>query len=427
MTITIAVLNIGFLAFISYQVWRKEEPLLQQFFWPALLVKLTAGICLGLIYTYYYTVGDTFNYFEDGAKLANLARTDAGSYVKFLAWGDDLSAVSSELLYKQPRAMFLSKITSLFCLLTADSYWIISIYFSAITFFCSWILVKKIIALHKPFTWAAVISFLFFPSVVFWSSGIIKESIAMASLFFLSFIFIKVWRKEAVTIVEWPLTLLSVWMLWNLKYYYLAIFLPVTFTTLVTKFILSRFSVKNTALKIALWAFIFTIPLFLVSRLHPNFYPERFMEVVVFSYNEFKSISAPEDVIHYTSLEPTPLSMVKNMPLALFSGIFRPFISEAKSTLQFFIAVENLILLVLTGMAFTRIKKFVNHQYRILLFSILVYTFLLCVFLALSTPNFGTLSRYRVGFLPFLVFVLTIENPLINKLMTLKISGDLVR
>src|SRR3990170_8117515 len=102
MTITIAVLNIGFLAFISYWIWRKEEPPLQQFFWPALLVKLTAGICLGLIYTYYYTVGDTFNYFEDGVKLANLARTDVGSYLKFLSSGDDLSAVSSELLYKQP-------------------------------------------------------------------------------------------------------------------------------------------------------------------------------------------------------------------------------------------------------------------------------------------------------------------------------------
>ena len=32
--------------------------------------------------------------------------------------------------------------------------------------------------------------------------------------------------------MEWFLYLLSLWMVWNLKYYYLAIFLPVAFTTL---------------------------------------------------------------------------------------------------------------------------------------------------------------------------------------------------
>jgi hypothetical protein len=42
------------------------------------------------------------------------------------------------------------------------------------------------------------------------------------------------------------------------------------------------------------------------------------------------------------------------------------------------------------------------------------YCIVLCVFLALSTPNLGTLSRYRVGFLPFLIFLLAYRNPLID-------------
>jgi hypothetical protein len=36
----------------------------------------------------------------------------------------------------------------------------------------------------------------------------------------------------------------------------------------------------------------------------------------------------------------------------------------------------------------------------------LFYVVFLCVFLALSTPNFGTLSRYRIGFTPFLWLLL---------------------
>ena len=151
------------------------------------------------------------------------------------------------------------------------------------------------------------------------------------------------------------------------------------------------------------------------------------MEVVVSSYYEFQAISNPDDLIHYDALSATPLSLLKNSPWALFSGLFRPFITEASTAFQSFIAFENLVLLILTAGAITQVKKLVNSQYRVLLFAILMYSILLCIFLALSTPNFGTLSRYRVGFLPYLVFVLTIENPLVNKMMTLKIFRNLVR
>jgi hypothetical protein len=151
------------------------------------------------------------------------------------------------------------------------------------------------------------------------------------------------------------------------------------------------------------------------------------MEVIVSNYNIFQSISAPEDLIHYGALEPTPISLLKNAPLALFSGFFRPFITEVHNPLQVFSALENLILLFFLGSAILGVKKIITTRYRMLLFSIVAYSMVLCIFLALSTPNFGTLSRYRVGFLPFLVFLLTIENPLVVKLMRSKVGRYLVR
>ena len=192
----ILVLNLAFLLFISYRIWSLEQSSLRKFFWPALVLKLIGGICLGLVYSYYYSTGDTFHYFHDGVRLASLARTDAISYFSFLWAGDESFPISSELIYKQPRAMFLSKVTSLFCLLTADNYWMIALYFSAISFFSAWFLVQKINHLFEGVQPAAILSFLFFPSVVFWSAGVIKESLAMAALFFLSFIFLKVWKRE---------------------------------------------------------------------------------------------------------------------------------------------------------------------------------------------------------------------------------------
>jgi hypothetical protein len=423
----ILVLNLAVLLFISYRIWSLENSFLRKFFWPALVLKLAGGICLGLVYSYYYSTGDTFNYFHDGVKLASLARTDAASYFGFLWAGDESFPISSELIYKQPRALFLSKITSLFCLLTADNYWMISLYFSAISFFGSWFLVQKINRLFEGVQPAAILSFLFFPSVIFWSAGVIKECLAIAALFFLSLIFLKVWKREKLRWTEWLLIVTSLWIVWSLKYYYLAIFLPVAFTTLSLQYLLSRFTVTSLMTKVLLWFLIFTIPILLVSLLHPNFYYERFMEVVVSSYYEFQAISNPDDLIHYDALSATPLSLLKNSPWALFSGLFRPFITEASTTFQSFIAFENLVILTLTAGAITQVKKLVSSQYRVLLFAMLMYSILLCIFLALSTPNFGTLSRYRVGFLPYLVFVLTVENPLVNKMMTLKIFRNLVR
>ena len=194
----ILVLNLAVLLFISYRIWSLEKSSLRKFFWPALVLKLAGGICLGLVYSYYYSTGDTFNYFHDGVRLASLARTDVASYFGFLWAGDESFPISSELIYKQPRAMFLSKVTSLFCLLTADNYWMIALYFSAISFFSAWFLVQKINRLFEGVQPAAILSFLFFPSVVFWSAGVIKECLAMAALFFsLAYFFESVEKRKA--------------------------------------------------------------------------------------------------------------------------------------------------------------------------------------------------------------------------------------
>ncbi len=48
---------------------------------------------------------------------------------------------------------------------------------------------------------------------------------------------------------------------------------------------------------------------------------------------------------------------------------------------------------------------------RLIVMAALVFICVLCIFLALSTPNLGTLSRYRVGFLPFFVLLTLADHP----------------
>jgi hypothetical protein len=415
MSIIVAVINIAFIAFISYRVWFKDQSPLKIIFWPALVLKLLGGIALGFVYTYYYTVGDTFNYFNDGVKLAGLARHHAQAYLRFLWFGDESFPIWSELIYKQPRAMFLSKITSLFCILTADNYWVVSLYFSSISFFATWVLAKKILVLVPDKAIALILAFFFFPSIVFWTAGVIKESLAMAALLFMCYIFLKVWMGERVKFLACLLAGFSLWILWNLKYYYVAVFVPVAMTALMARWLFSRLKLESLAVKVLLWFTVLAGPVLFVTVLHPNFYPERFMEVIVSSYYEYQAISSIDDVIHFNSFEATSPSFLKNIPMAIFSGMYRPFLTEAHTTLQLIAAAENLLLLILTIGALTQIRKMLNSEHRLLTFSLLIYIMLLCIFLTLSTPNFGTLSRYRIGFLPFFVLLLASENPLVTK------------
>jgi hypothetical protein len=167
-------------------------------------------------------------------------------------------------------------------------------------------------------------------------------------------------------------------------------------------------------LKIVLWIILFFILCLGVSLLHPNFYPERILRVVIENNQAFASHSDSGDLIHYGLLEATWASVILHSPWALISGLFRPFLWEANTLLKLVVALENSLILVLCLSSFGRFGDFLRSPNRLITLSVIVYVCLLCVFLALSTPNLGSLTRYKVGFLPFLVFLVSYKNTLVN-------------
>ena len=120
------------------------------------------------------------------------------------------------------------------------------------------------------------------------------------------------------------------------------------------------------------------------------------------------------NVIHFDDLRAAPLSILKNTPWALFSGLFRPLFWEASSIIQLLAAVENTIVLLLFLATIFRIRQYVTSPHRMLIITLVVFVVLLCVFLTMSAPNFGTLSRYRAGYLSFFIFMILCDNPLVQ-------------
>jgi hypothetical protein len=395
---------------IAYRMYRWETSL-KKIFWPALFFKMLCGLLLGLLYKYYYPVGDTFAYFSDAAALGSVARSDLKTYLGFFFFNHELPSVN--LIFLEPRALFFSKIVSVFSILTADNYWVIASYFSLFSFLAAWLLVKTIAQYLPRYALPSIIAFLFVPSVVFWTSGLIKESIAIGGLYLLTVFFLRVWFDRRIRLAELFMVAILVWICWSLKYYVIAIFLPVVLASLLMKFIVLRKPWHSAAFETTAWMVVFILPLFLITFLHPNFYPERFLEVIVSNNTAYNELSQPGDAVHFTDLQADTGSIIRNAPWALFSGLFRPLFWEATNVLQFFSGLENTLLLLFFLIGLFQLKAYVHSPNRVLVLTVIVYVALLCIFITLSAPNFGTLSRYRGAYLSFFVFLLLCCHPIL--------------
>ncbi len=406
------VVHVFIIVFVAWKMKQRFSQYSPGVYWSAFGFKIICGWLVGLLYTHYYQANDTWLFFHDATQLADVSKTNVWHYIKILT-GIDSETVLTTTIPNGDRSFLIIRLTSFFCLISSNNYWACAAYFSFFSFIASWFLFMEVSRYFDQSNVAASFAFLFFPSIIFWSSGIVKETLALGGIYFLVMIFLRVTRTQKISWRELLLGGLSVYLAWGLKYYWVAILLIVFVTALLHRLVTDK-SKWARRFKVTSWVLLFLMLTVAISFIHPNFHLSGVMDVIVSNHNEFLKISKPYGVIHYFQLEPSFASLFLNSPLALASGLFRPFIWEAHGLMAIIASLENFILLVLFISALPGLRGFPSSSKRLLILSVAIYIGLLCMFLALSTPNFGTLSRYRVGFLPFFVFLISYQNPLVN-------------
>ena len=412
----IFLIDLAILFWIARWLWLKQSGQMRTIFWPALAVKIFAGLAVGWIYFYYYGRGDTIAYWYDGKLVAEKIVSDPLSTLNF--YWDDGAFQWDGLMNHRPRSLFFVKISGLLAFLCGGSYWMMALIISFCSFLGAWYLCVKAICFFPDSRLPAILAFLFYPSAVFWSSGLIKESLGLGALYFLSGIILMLINQRKVQGWEWAVALVSLWISWNLKYYWVGVFIPIAITTVLVIMIKS-FKPAFKRYELSIWIGLFILLLLGASSIHPNFYPSRILWVIWENNLEFMALTNSSNAIHYHDLGPSFNSMLLNVPQALVSGIFRPFVWEAHNVTSMAAGIENLVLVIITLMAIPSVHKLVSSPNRILVLALLAYILILATLLALSTPNLGTLSRYKVGFLPFLVYLLLCHNQWLTRLVNL--------
>ena len=389
--------------------WSGRAPL-RLVFWPALLFKLGAGVALGLVYQRQAYVGDTFTLFGEARPLSALARHDVGTYVRTLAQpvATDPGLLAQLISAREPRSFFFVKIISLFNLLTGDNYWLTGLYGSLLGFAGLWAMANALARRFAGTGGAAAVACLFFPSVVFWGAGVLKESLATGAIGAVVAVALA-GRGGWSGVARWAGAALLVAGLWLLKYHYcLALVACVGAGTLTDT--LARRGQWSRGATVARFGGILLGLVAGGSLLHPNLRADHLLQAVADTHRALHDNLNNCSAAAFADWPPTWPGLLRHAPVALFTGLFRPLPWEARGWLDWPVATENVALLTLSRWAAARWRPQRALPAGALAWTLaaLVYVVGLATMLTLATPNFGTLARYKVAYLPVLVYLLLV-------------------
>ncbi len=395
--------------------WRVPSSL-RPFLIPGMIFKVIAGILLGLLYQFYYKEeGDTFFLFNLASYLSELLPGRPKDFFNILLFNNfDAESKTFFFVWNQPRALFFVKILALINSITQSNYWLTSVYMSLFSFTGLWYLSSFLVKSYNIPGYLAGLAFLLFPSFVFWSSGVLKESIMTGLIGILLVSVLKLLQTDSkFRFFHFLLAFISFVILSQLKYYYAGIIGATLFAYCFTKLVI-RVKPGNIIIPPVFLLLFFLVAGFgMATLLHPNMNISSFPEALYTNYTATLSQSTDPDYL-ITDFQPTWTSILLNAPQALYQGLFGPGIWSAQTTIQIPAALENLFLLVLITV--TVLYRTYVGDWRISTegLIILIYVAVSAIFMAYASPNFGSLIRYKTGYLPFLILLAGYQNPIIG-------------
>ncbi len=383
--------------------------------------KVTGGLAFTLIYLFYYAGGDTIVYYQTAIAYCNLilqspleglAITFGNNSIENFSFFTPETGYPVRHIFNDSATLMVSKIAIPFLLLSFKSYLIGSLLISFISYFSIWQLFKLFRHLTRN-QQISMLSTLFIPSVLFWGSGISKDTITFAATCHVvcGVYWIIIKRRFKLMIII--LSIISLWLIITIKPYIFLVLFP---GTLVWIFFNSIQSIKNRFIRIA------TIPIILVSSVIIIAFTLNSISSVLGEYSTDnimrKAIVAQKDLkqdryggnsFDIGKIEPTTAGVVSKFPIATFYGFYGPTLVHVNNIVMLFSALENTILLLLSFSIFL-LRNPVKTLQRLSGEPFLTFCLLLSVLFAfgigLSSPNFGALVRFKIPLLPFFLIML---------------------
>lgn len=402
------LIHVPLLAWVAWRLWRRDqEHPLRKFYWPALGLKLGAAMLLGILYSgFYNTYGDTFAYVIDARSLNEVMLTDFSSFCKIYFQSESNVEFWQKLAQDEPRYWMFLRLIYPLGVLCGLQYWIITSWLTLFCFDQLYRLSASVLKYYNLSKSGVLIALLLMPSVVYWSAGLSKETLAVAIIAYLVCLVLhSIHEQKTPTWWNGVLAMVGVYLLWTIKFYYIAVLLPCLLLWYVLYLNgIKKWLVFGGALVLLMAAF---------AMGNANLSPDRFAEVVYQNYTQTILASDPGSYFIFAHLKPSLISLVQYFPSALWYGCFTPQLWQAHYSLAYFAAIENTVVLIVFLALLWHWKHWTWHKETTV---ILLYVFVLAGLLALASPNWGSLLRYKVAFEPYALLLLLGVHPWMKRI-----------
>lgn len=410
----ILVLAVALTATSVHRLPRPE----QQIHWLALGAHVFATFAQRYVGYSIYQVSDMRQYFISGHELAAVLSLDFGRFAP---------DVFSLVFHGTPDLPFfvfgagrstgaLSAITGLLLFVCNDSEHGAGLALAMCSFAGNAALFRAVRPLVQPslHTRSAMATMLI-PSVVYWSSGIVKEAVVFAGLGWLVLglrILIEDRRGRGLVLV-----LLGGAAVSTTKAYVL---FPAAIGAGFWYGLRSRPGIRQRIrpIHLALGGVFGVAAVAGLGQIFPRFAFDTFAEQAATLQTLGTQTHGGSDFSLDTGAARTLTGQLAYAPVAVLTALFRPMIIEVRNLQMFVSGIETLAISVMAAELvfrrnFRRIGKVAFNRPYLVFASI--FTFLSALGVGLTTTNLGTLSRYRTPLLPFFVLLLIVlraETPL---------------
>lgn len=398
-----------------------------------LYARMLGVIFFCLIYIYYYKGGDTVAYFESSMAFANLFHSNPEAYFEAL-WRppsveartlfSDQTGYPYTYLYYDEKTMIIIKLISPVTIITGKSYLISSIIISWISYIGVWRLFRMFSHYFPEISGRLAFAVLFFPSSIFWGSGILKDTFTLMS----TGLFVYTIHEEfIIKNKKWSnraMMLISAYLIYIIKPYILMALLPGTLLWIYYDKLKSGKNKMFLRLQLTVIMLGALVVLFVGGGGLSGLFDETLKDAankkndLIQDYYEGSGANIGE-------FDGSLGGAVKLAPSAIIMGLFRPFLWEVNQVVVLLSGLENFFILIFLLFIIWRAGPLTFFRITAknpLIFFCFLFSILFAFIIGLSTSNFGALVRFKIPLLPFFISALFIIGFLVSQKRTTRWS-----
>ncbi|HNI44548.1 MAG: hypothetical protein JNM36_09115 [Chitinophagales bacterium] len=410
-----------YMLLLMVREWRYKDQTCAKYLLPAFSFKVLGVLLFDAIYVFYYHGGDTLDYYRYSLALYKAIHYEPFLGLKvFFSEANQFEPLTDHITrqlegyYFETNTFTVVKISTLLNFFTFGQFWATSLLFATLGFIGLWSMFRVFSHLYphleREMAWVA----LFIPSVAFWGSGIMKDTISMSALGVLLYLLYKaiILRQNIVfSLLLLPFVFSAVW---STKPYIIMAFAPAFLLWVILRY---KNEIEERRLRIAVFMVIMGGLVLMYYQMQSqitawsNELFFKFVRMAMGFHSWHSFLSQQGGGYSLGEVEFTVGGVLSKFPQSVMVTLFRPFLYEARSPVMLITAIESALFLFFTLYVLLKTRfigffvKLGSQPFALFAF---VFSLLFAFAVGFTSYNFGALARYKIPCMPFYLAVLLV-------------------